>query len=217
MILLREHVCLVVKKNLSFSLYCIHVLIIRDLTLTGAEVKHWDQDKYLKAWNFVSFIHNDQKIPGKDIPYINHLGLVTMEASAAIASGGIQDPNLLILCALLHDSIEDTPTSYEDIMNEFGKDVADGVLALTKDKELPLKEEQMQDSINRIKQQPKAVWMVKLCDRITNLQPPPKHWNKEKITKYQREARFILKAVGSANELLANRLQHKIDAYNQYL
>ena len=87
--------------------------------------KSWDQDKYLKAWNFASTIHNNQKLPGSDIPYINHLGLVTMEATAAIANkGGIKDPNLLVLCSLLHDSIEDTSTTYKDINELFGIDIA---------------------------------------------------------------------------------------------
>jgi guanosine-3',5'-bis(diphosphate) 3'-pyrophosphohydrolase len=39
----------------------------------------WDQDAYLKAWNFASAIHMGQTIPGSEIPYINHLGLVCME------------------------------------------------------------------------------------------------------------------------------------------
>ncbi len=153
-------------------------------------MNNWDQDKYLEAWNFASAIHNGQKVPGSDIPYINHLGLVTMEATATIVNKNIKNPNILVLCALLHDSIEDTSTTYEDIRKKFGSDIADGVLSLTKNEELPSKTEQMLDSINRIKNQPTEVWMVKLCDRITNLQPPPKHWNKEKIANYQNEARL---------------------------
>ena len=180
-------------------------------------MNHWNQDKYLEAWNFASAIHNRQTIPGKDIPYINHLGLVTMEATAAIASKPVNHPNLLVLCALLHDSIEDTSTSYEDIQKIFGNEVANGVLSLTKDKNLPSKAEQMQDSINRIKKQPKEVWMVKLCDRITNLQPPPKHWDQEKIANYQNEARFILEQLGEASQFLADRLKMKIETYNRYL
>ena len=180
-------------------------------------MNNWDQDKYLKAWNFASAIHNGQKIPGKDIPYINHLGLVAMEATAAIADQKIQDADILVLCALLHDSIEDTPTTYDEIKKAFGTEIADGVLSLTKNTELPSRTEQMADSINRIKKQPKAVWMVKLCDRITNLQPPPKHWKKEKIAKYQNEARFILEQLGQASPFLTARLKNKIDAYDQYL
>lgn len=177
----------------------------------------WNQDKYLEAWNFASNIHNGQKIPGSDIPYINHLGLVAMEATTAVAHSNINNPDILVLCALLHDSIEDTPTTYADIKDTFGAEIADGVLSLTKNTKLPSKLEQMQDSISRIKEQPKEVWMVKLCDRITNLQPPPKHWDKTKIAKYQTEARFILEQLGEASSFLAERLNKKITDYDQYL
>ncbi len=178
----------------------------------------WDQDKYLTAWNFASTIHLGQTLPGSNIAYINHLGLVTMEAAAAIASDQkIKDPNLLIQCALLHDSIEDTSTTYTDIENVFGLEVAAGVLALTKNTSLSTKMEQMRDSIDRIKQQPKEVWMVKLCDRITNLQPPPKHWDKEKMARYKDEAQYILDQLGEACRLLALRLKMKIDGYDRYM
>lgn len=177
----------------------------------------WDQDKYLAAWNFASANHNGQTLPGSDIPYINHLGLVAMEATAALANNSIDNPNLLVVCALLHDLIEDTSTTFEDIKNTFGADVAEGVLALTKNDELPSKPEQMRDCLRRIKNQPIEVWMVKLCDRITNLQSPPKHWNQERTINYQNEARLILDQLGEASPFLAERLTMKIDAYNQYL
>lgn len=180
-------------------------------------MNNWDQDKYLEAWNFASAIHNGQTLPGSDIPYINHLGLVTMEATAAIANNTIDNPDLLVLCALLHDSIEDTPTTYDEIKEVFGSEVADGVLALTKNTELPSKAEQMLDSLRRIKTQAIEVWMVKLCDRITNLQPPPKHWTKEKVAQYHNEARLILDELGEANLFLTERLKMKIDAYEKYL
>ncbi len=178
----------------------------------------WDQDKYIEAWNYASNIHNGQKLPGNEIPYLNHLGLVAMEATAAIFSEEhIQQPNLLILCALLHDSIEDTHATYENINMKFGTEVADGVLSLTKDTKLASKSEQMKDSLSRIKEQPKEVWMVKLCDRITNLQPPPQQWDKEKIQQYQNEARFILEQLGEASQFLASRLKMKISNYDTYL
>ena len=180
-------------------------------------MKIWDQDKYQQAWNFASEIHNGQTLPASDIPYINHLGLVAMEATATVAHEAIDSPNLLVLCALLHDAIEDTDATYEDIASRFGRDIADGVLALTKNTQLPSKPEQMKDSLRRIKLQPKEVWMVKLCDRITNLQQPPSHWNKAKIASYQSEARLILEALGEASPFLAQRLAAKISNYDQYL
>ena len=149
------------------------------------------------------------------MPYINHLGLVAMESMAAIANGAeLESPDLLVLCALLHDIIEDTNGTYHDIHIEFGIEVANGVLALSKDKKLPSNEDQMRDSIERIRQEPKEVWMVKLSDRITNLQPPPKNWSKTKIDAYRTEATLILSESGDANAYLAERLGAKIKDYS---
>ena len=178
----------------------------------------WSQEKYIKAWNFSSKVHNGQLVPGTDIPYINHIGLVAMEAMAAIAHGkDISNPDLLIQCALLHDTIEDTTSTYEEIRGEFGVEVADGVLALSKNTDLPSKMEQMEDSIERIQKLAKEVWMVKLCDRTTNLQPPPLHWDKEKIQAYRAEAIYILEQLQDSNQYLAGRLETKISDYSKYL
>jgi len=179
-------------------------------------MKNWNQDKYIKAWNYASKAHNGQLVPGSDIAYINHIGLVAMEAMAAIANGGVGNPDLLVQCALLHDSIEDTETTYDDIKSEFGVDVADGVMALSKNSELP-KPERMTDSLARIRLQPKEIWMVKLSDRITNLQPPPKHWEKSKILNYRDEAILILEKLGESNEFLAERLESKISDYEKWI
>ncbi|NQZ09855.1 MAG: bifunctional (p)ppGpp synthetase/guanosine-3',5'-bis(diphosphate) 3'-pyrophosphohydrolase [Algicola sp.] len=191
----------------------------------------WDQDQYIKAWNFASVAHNQQLVPGTDNPYINHIGLVAMEVMSACSRqtierfttgqsttelATIEKPTLAVLCALLHDTIEDTATTYDDVVEQFGLAVAKGVLALTKDNALPTKQAKMVDSLNRIKQQPKDVWLVKLADRITNLQIPPAHWNKEKINKYSTEAKLILTELGSANEYLGTRLKNKIADYQQY-
>lgn len=117
-----------------------------------------------------------------------------------------------MLCALLHDTVEDTAVTYEQVAAGFGQPVADGVLALTKDEGLP-KGEQMPDSLRRIKRQPREVWLVKLADRIVNLQPPPKHWQAERIAAYKVESDSILAALGEASPLLAERLAAKIEAY----
>jgi (p)ppGpp synthase/HD superfamily hydrolase len=178
----------------------------------------WNQDLYIQAWTFAAKIHLGQKLPGSDIPYIHHLGLVAMEAIAAIANTpDSDDPDLIIQCALLHDSIEDTPTTYGEIADTFGEAVGQGVLALTKNTGLATKREQMADSLRRIRQQPRAVWSVKLCDRITNLQPPPGYWTTEKIMRYRDEAAVILAHLGEANLFLADRLKTKIENYSQYL
>lgn len=178
----------------------------------------WNQDVVIKAWNFASKIHNGQKVPGSALPYINHIGNVAMEILGAIAQTGclINRPDLAIQCALLHDSIEDTETTYNDIENSFGTDVADGVMALTKNSALETKEAQMRDSLSRISRQPREIWMVKMADRITNLQPPPKGWNREKIVKYHKEAKMIHESLRAADIMLAERLKKKIIDYEVF-
>ena len=79
------------------------------------------------------------------------------------------------------------------------------------------KEEQMMDSLNRINQLPKEVGLVKLADRITNLQAPPGYWDKQKIIKYHAEAKLIAKTLAGKNEYLNDRLERKIAEYQVYL
>ena len=177
----------------------------------------WNPEIYTRAWNFASNAHNGQKVPGTELPYINHLGNVAMEVMTAIAkSASLQKPDLAIQCALLHDVIEDTDETYESVNDNFGVDVAKGVQALTKNKQLQTKKERMADSLKRIKLQPHEVWIVKMADRISNLQPPPAYWVKVKISKYKNEAMIIYDELKDANEYLSNRLKEKIDFYERY-
>lgn len=175
----------------------------------------WSPERYLAAWNYAAAMHGGQKVPGTELPYLTHIGAVAMEVMTALAPDlPVNSPDLAVQCALLHDVIEDTPASYADVAARFGVAVADGVLALTKDTTLPSKAEQMADSLTRIRRQPREVWIVKLADRITNLQPPPAHWDAAKIASYRAEAQVILDALGEADSRLAARLAEKIAKYS---
>ena len=143
-----------------------------------------------------------------------------MEILAALAAEEVDRPNLAVQCALLHDCLEDTYVIYDDLTDKFGRFVADGVLALSKDGAIGTTEDeykrdrlQLENSLQRIKQQPKEVWMVKLADRITNLQPPPGHWTEEMIDRYKKGAELIHKELASASEYLGERLKVKINSY----
>ncbi len=106
--------------------------------------------------------------------------------------------------------------TYEELKSQFGQPVADGVLALTKDKNIE-KKTQMSDSIRRIKLQPNEIWMVKMADRITNLQPPPFYWTIEKRKKYLDQAKLILDELKSGSDFLSDRLTAKILEYQSYI
>ena len=175
----------------------------------------WSQDSYTQALTFAAQAHLGQKIPGSELPYVIHVSMVCMEVIAALSQEAMQNPNLAVQCALLHDTLEDTQTSFETLAQTFGLAVAKGVRALSKNHALP-KSEQMMDSLGRIQLEPREVWLVKLADRINNLHQPPGYWSKEKIAHYRQEARLILQELGPASPYLAKRLSEKIQAYSAF-
>jgi len=177
----------------------------------------WNPDLYLKAWNFAARAHGEQKVPGSDMPYITHVGAVAMEVMTAIVqTPDVEHPDLAVQCALLHDVVEDTDVSVEQLADAFGPAVAEGVLALSKDPRLPDRQARLLDSLRRIRAQPHEIWMVKLADRITNLQPPPAHWSQARIKRYLAEAAVIYEQLHDASDWLAERLARKMDQYRQY-
>lgn len=175
----------------------------------------WSPDAYNRAIDFAAEAHGNQMVPGKSYSYVVHLANVAMEVMTALATSRSRDGNLAVLCALLHDTIEDTRITPEEIEKRFGAPVRRGVEALTKRKDIP-KEDRMTDSLNRILRQPPEVGMVKMADRITNLQRPPDHWNSERIRAYLEEAKLIHRQLGHLDAKLSKRLEHRIQTYAQY-
>lgn len=178
----------------------------------------FSQDVYLKALNYAAKAHGKQETPNK-LPYVTHITSVAMEVMNACEKSGLDEEkaNLAISCALLHDTIEDTDVTYDDLYVDFSDEVADGVEALTKDKSLESKQKQMQDSIEKLMNQPYEVQMVKLADRITNLSPPPAHWDNDKKRAYLKEASFILSCLKNSNIYLSQRLEEKMENYKSYI
>jgi guanosine-3',5'-bis(diphosphate) 3'-pyrophosphohydrolase len=175
------------------------------------------QDTYQKTILFATTKHHNlgQTIPGTNLPYLVHLSNVAMEIIFAAHHSTNFDTDFAVQLALLHDTLEDTDTTFEELSQAFSHSVADGVLALSKNKSLA-KEDQLNDSIERILLQPKEVWSVKLADRITNLQKPPSHWSPSKISQYHREAQSILEKLKGGNQYLEDRLFQKINDYRSY-
>ena len=172
---------------------------------------------YHKALEYATHAHLKQQMPGRNLPYLLHIMQVCGEVIFALT----QDHNnintdLAIQCALLHDTIEDTETTVEDLTDKFGIPVATGVMALTKNLNLP-KPDQMADSLTRILEQTAEIRIVKMADRIVNLQEPPYYWKKEKRLKYQSEARMILEKLQGVHTFIERRLEEKIEAYSQYI
>jgi (p)ppGpp synthase/HD superfamily hydrolase len=176
----------------------------------------WSAELYGDALRFAASRHQGQTVPGSGHPYVVHLATVAAEVLGALARERFTAPDLAVQCALLHDTVEDTATTRDEIAAHFGEAVASGVVALSKDEAVP-KEQRMSDSLRRIRTQPHEVWIVKLADRITNLQPPPSHWSSDKRRAYISEAGEILAALAPASVYLADRLAEKMSRYQAWV
>lgn len=170
------------------------------------------QDIYQKALKFAGEAHKNQLVPGTEANYLLHISNVAMEVIFAHKHKANFNLDFAVQIAILHDVIEDTEISFTEVADEFSIKIAQAVQALSKDKKLE-KNLQLADSLKRIMNQPKEVAIVKLADRITNLQKPPAHWTIEKKKEYLKQANNIHKQFASSNKYLANRLQQKIEDY----
>jgi len=173
------------------------------------------QELYQKAMKFAGEKHSEQKVPGTNANYLLHISNVAMEVLMAYQADDSFDLDFAVQVAVLHDTIEDTTADFDEIKREFNSKIAAAVQALTKNESLPTKEERMKDSLARINELQKEVGLVKIADRITNLQIPPKHWTKEKVSKYCEEAKLISESLQGKNEYLHHRLNQKISAYEK--
>jgi guanosine-3',5'-bis(diphosphate) 3'-pyrophosphohydrolase len=130
----------------------------------------------IDALAFAAEKHRDQRRKDAEAsPYINHpIALARVLA----VEGGIVDKKTL-MAAILHDTIEDTQTTYEELRERFGKKVADVVAEVSDDKSLP----KMQRKALQIEHAPHLsdrAKRVKLADKICNLRDvassPPHGW-----------------------------------------
>lgn len=179
-------------------------------------IASFDPDRYTAALRFAAAAHRGQTLPGSDLPYLVHVVTVAAEVIAALAVEHRNHPDLAVQCALLHDTVEDTAVTLDEVRKRFGDAVAAGVAALSKDPALP-KGEQMRDSLDRIREQPHEIWMVKLADRVTNLARPPGYWTDPKRRAYREEAMIIGERLGEASAVLSGRLAERIDGYLEFI
>ena len=180
--------------------------------MTDKSAIFWDHDLCLRASAFAARAHLDQRML-QGTHYLLHVSSVAMETAGAVArSSGRLEGDLAIPCAWLHDTVEDTDTTLDDIREAFGARIASGVSALTKNGDLP-KDEAMRDSLRRLLDQPPSVRVVKVADRIVNLQSPPDSWSRAKRTRYADEGALILDTLRGTDPWLESRLEGTIATY----
>jgi len=143
-----------------------------------------DTARLLQALHFSADKHRFQKRKDRDAsPYINH----PIEVATVLATvGGVTDLTTL-MAAVLHDTIEDTATTPEELEQRFGRDVRLVVEELSDDKKLP-KERRKQLQIEHARASSHRAKLVKLGDKICNVRDvthaPPDDWTLARRCEY---------------------------------
>eukprot|EP01132_Coremiostelium_polycephalum_P006146 gene6146-7656_t len=160
----------------------------------------------LKTVDFAAKKHKDQRRKDKGAtPYINHpIGV----AKNIIEIGRVSDP-VILQAALLHDTIEDTATTQEELREEFGDKVTDVVLEVTDDKSLP-KAERKRQQVEHSKHISKEAKTVKLSDKLYNLSDIidnlPPTWSLETAQGYFVWGKTVVDQIRGTNKPLEDKL-----------
>ncbi|MHA1724663.1 MAG: HD domain-containing protein [Promethearchaeota archaeon] len=158
------------------------------------------------ALTFMGKKHGNQMRKDGKIPYIIHPLRVFILLRWAGYSEFI-DKNLMVV-ALLHDILEDTDTTSEEIEEKFGPDILSLVMELTRPKKI--EKEQWLKSFKTCSREAK---IIKLADRIDNLNDlKSNHWSKEWKYSYVKQGEIILKTCCDADKKLALELKRLIQA-----
>ncbi len=155
-----------------------------------------------EALAFAAHKHRAQR--RKDVeasPYINHP--IALARTLAV-EGGVSDTKTLI-AAVLHDTVEDTDTSIEEIRAMFGAKVADVVREVTDDKTLE-KADRKRLQIEHAPHMSKRAALVKLADKTSNLRDvasnPPRGWSLERKRAYFDWAKAVVDRLPPVNKRL---------------
>ena len=157
---------------------------------------------FIRALEFASRKHSTQrrKDPAAS-PYINHpIALVSILAVEA----GVRDPEVLC-AALLHDTVEDTQTTPEELEQHFGATIAGIVAEVTDDKNLE-KQDRKRLQIEHAHALSPAAGLVKLADKIANLrdvaQSPPSNWSLKRRQEYFDWAKAVVDGIPDVPQVL---------------
>ena len=120
--------------------------------------------RLLEAASFAARAHDGQYRKDGATPYAAHPFRVCLVVRDIF---GYDDPHML-LAALLHDTIEDTTTDFDDLEERYGSEIASWVALLSKDKRLQ-DDEREREYVARLKSAPWQVQVCKLADVFDNL------------------------------------------------
>ena len=167
---------------------------------------------FVKAVAFAADKHRNQRRKDAEAsPYINHpIALANVLAN----EGGVDDETVLV-AAILHDTIEDTDTTADELRRLFGKRITDIVLEVTDDKVLE-KAERKRLQVVHAPHLSRRARILKIADKTANLnsilQSPPEDWSAARKTEYFAWAAEVVAGCRGVNPwieaLFDDRLSH---------
>ncbi len=164
--------------------------------------------RILEAARFAAEKHSGQRRKGlTQEPYINHVLEVAEMIAASLDTLDVD----LIMAALLHDTVEDTATTAEDLHRLFGDDVTSLVLEVTDDRSLP-KQRRKELQVETAPKKTTRAQFIKLADKISNLRSiltsPPADWSGDRKREYFEWAKRVVDGLRAPDP----RLKKQFDA-----
>lgn len=174
-----------------------------------------DLAKFIQAASFAAKKHSHQKRKGADgEPYINH----PLDVANLLANVGQVEDYDILTAAVLHDTIEDTKTTKDEIAEKFGKKVCGYVLELTDDKSLP-KAERKQLQIEHAPHLTDGAKQIKIADKISNIRDvsenPPDGWSDERRLEYIKWGEKVVAGLRGANTRLEKHFDELVEKAKQ--
>jgi (p)ppGpp synthase/HD superfamily hydrolase len=170
--------------------------------IADAEIYTEDMGACLAALAFAADRHRDQRRKGRTRePYINHPIRVTQLLWEV---GGVRD-TVTLVAALLHDVLEDTATTPEEVEARFGREARALVQEVTDDKSLPKADRKRLQIEHAPHLSPRAK-VIKLADKLHNVQDlgldPPASWSPKRLRTYIDWADKVVAGLRSVNPAL---------------
>ena len=157
----------------------------------------------LQAAAFAAEKHRTQRRKDIDTPFINH----PIQLAYILVQADIEDP-VVLAAALLHDTIEDTQTTHDEIEIVFGHEIANIVAECSDDKSLT-KLERKQAQIDHAASISRKAKLVKLADKIANVSDlngaPPAGWSLERKREYYDWAKQVVDRLRGTHAVLEAR------------
>jgi (p)ppGpp synthase/HD superfamily hydrolase len=155
-----------------------------------------------EAADFAARRHSGQQRKGRgNEPYVNHLAEVANLLSIATEGTDAE----LVAAGWLHDTVEDTQTTHQELTKTFGERVAALVVEVTDDMTLPKRERRQKQIVDAPRKSPGAK-LIKIADKISNIRarivPQPNPDERDDLIEYVTWVEKVVAGCRSVNAVL---------------